>query len=194
MQTSEARVGAYRFTVEDFFRLGELGFFAPDARVELVGGTIYAMPPQGPDHADGVLDLAALLRRRLAARGLGAPHVREQLPVVLSEDDAPEPDVTLTRERVRGRHPRPADVLLVAEVAQTSLARDREVKRPAYAAAAIPELWIVDLEARRLEVYRDPRPAQGEYRTVRILRAGDEVTVAALPALGALPVAAFAPA
>jgi Uma2 family endonuclease len=189
MQTSEARVGAYRFTVDEFFRLGALGFFGPDARVELVGGTIYAMPPQGPDHADGVLDLAALLRRRLAARGLGA-HVREQLPVVLAEDDAPEPDVTLTRDRVRGRHPRPEDVLLVAEVAQTSLARDREVKRPAYAAAAIPELWIVNLADACVEVYRDPRPAQAEYRRVQILRPGDAVTVAALPALGTLPVAA----
>jgi Uma2 family endonuclease len=100
---------------------------------------------------------------RLLSRSVGdLAIVRVQNPIVLSPRTEPEPDLSLLSppiERYSAAHPRPTDVMLVIEVAESSLAYDRDVKLPRYAAAGIPEVWLVNLEAERVEVHRQPSPS-----------------------------------
>ena len=155
------------FTLEAYQRLAELGVLGEDDRLELIGGQVVEMSPIGGPHAGCVRRLMDLfVRRRLDAM------VDVQNPVVLSEHDAPQPDLALLTRRADGypAHPRAADTLLVVEVADTSLAYDRDIKIPLYARAGIPEVWLVDLPADRLAIYRDP--VDGAYASVRLVSRG----------------------
>ncbi|MDH3292605.1 MAG: Uma2 family endonuclease [Gemmatimonadota bacterium] len=143
------------FTVADYHRLAELGILHEDDRVELLNGQVIVMGPIGPRHAGCVDALNRLLSRLVGDFGI----VRVRNPVVLGHRAEPEPDLAILRPRAdwyRGSHPRPNDVLLVVEVADTSLEYDRDVKLPLYAAASIPEVWLVDLDGERIEAYRAP--------------------------------------
>jgi Uma2 family endonuclease len=145
------------FTVDAYHRLAELGVLDEDDRVELLDGQIVAMTPIGGAHAACVIRLNALLSRR-AGNDI---CVSVQNPVVLAERWEPQPDLAVLR-RAAGLSgawlPSPEDVLLVIEVADTSLERDRDVKIPRYAAAGIPEAWLVDLAGNAISVYRGPGP------------------------------------
>ncbi|PSQ96352.1 MAG: Uma2 family endonuclease [Bacteroidetes bacterium SW_9_63_38] len=144
-----------RFTVDEYYRMGEAGVFDEDDRVELLDGHIYVMSPIGSEHAACVRRLNRLFQSRLGGRGL----VSVQNPVRLADDSEPEPDVVLLRPHDDGyasEHPGPEEVTMVVEVADTSLSFDRDVKLPLYAEAGIPEVWLVDLEASVIHVYRDP--------------------------------------
>ena len=155
------------FTVDSYRRLAELGILHQDDRVELVAGQVLEMTPIGDRHASCV--------RRLI--NLFAPNLRDvavldaQNPVVLGTHDAPQPDLTLLHRRPGGyaTHPRAADVLLVVEVADTSLSYDREIKMPRYAAAGIPEAWLVDLVGDAVSVCRRPG-SNGYGETVTVTR------------------------
>ena len=142
------------FTVESYQRLAELGVLREDDRVELIAGQVVRMTPIGDRHASCVRRLHDLLAREI----LDVAIVDVQNPVVLGAHDVPQPDVAvLTRRGDRyPQHPRAPDILLVIEVADSSLAYDRDVKIPRYARAGIPEVWLVDLTADRIEVYRQP--------------------------------------
>ncbi|MDP3938156.1 MAG: Uma2 family endonuclease [Deltaproteobacteria bacterium] len=144
------------FTVDAYQRLGELGVLPHGARVELIDGQVVEMTPSGDDHASCVRRLNHLLARAAGGRAI----VDVQNPVVLGPYDAPQPDLALLRPQadLYPRHPRPGDVILAIEVADTSLAYDRDVKIPRYAAAGIPEIWLVDLGADTVGVYRRPGP------------------------------------
>ncbi len=145
----------HRLTVADFYRMGEAGIFAPDARVELIEGEIIDMAPIGTRHGSAVKRMLALLTSTLGPRVIVA--VRD--PLRLSDLSEPEPDLMLLKPRAdfyADAHPTAADVLLLIEVADTSARYDREVKLPLYARHGVPEVWIVDLEARLLRLYRDP--------------------------------------
>lgn len=169
MRAVAAPLARRRFTVDEYHRMAEAGILREDDRVELLDGEIVEMTPIGPAHAGQVNRLTRIFTGRLGDRAV----VSVQNPIVLGTHWEPEPDVVLLRPRAdyyRSAHPRPDDVLLVVEVAETSLARDREVKLRAYAAAGVPELWIVDLAGSGLEVCRDP--AGDEYRDVRRLKRG----------------------
>jgi Uma2 family endonuclease len=136
--------------------MGEAGVFGENDRVELLDGHIYAMSPIGSEHAACVRRLDRLFQREVGSQAI----VSIQNPVRLNESSEPEPDLALLAPRddsYATRHPRPDDVRLVVEVAGTSLDFDRDVKRPLYAQADIPELWIVNLEADRIEVFRSPQ-------------------------------------
>lgn len=160
--------------------MGNAGLFANE-RVELLDGTIVTMAPQSPPHAGTVVRLHRALMRAIGK----AADVRMQPPVVIDDWSEPEPDVIVcepdpydyTRE-----HPRPDQIVLVAEVAVSSLAYDRGRKAQAYARAGIPEYWIVD--GRRIEVRRDPDTAAGRYRVIAIACEAD-----LLPTAGAGSVA-----
>jgi Uma2 family endonuclease len=167
------------FTVDAYQRLAELGVLREDDRVELIDGQVVEMTPIGDRHASCVRRLSRLFSRHL----LEVAIIDVQNPVVLGEHDAPQPDVTLLkpREDAYPRHPRGPDMLLVIEVADSSLAYDRDVKIPLYARAGIPEAWLVDLAADRIQVYRDP--AGGEYASVRLVSRGDTITLLHLPNL-----------
>lgn len=168
------------FTVDAYHRLGELGIFDEDDRVELLDGQIVEMTPIGGRHVACVVRLTDLLSRRLGSD----TSVSVQNPVVLADRSEPQPDIAVLR-RADGLSgawlPSPQDVLLVIEVADTSLEHDRDVKVPLYASAGIPEVWLVDLPGDQIKVYRDPGP--DGYRDVRTVTRGGTLTPLALPAV-----------
>ncbi len=172
------------FTVDDYHRLAELGVLHEDDRVELLDGQVVEMTPIGPEHAGCVDALTRLLSRCVGDAGV----VRVQNPLVLGTKWEPQPDVALLKPRddgYRAAHPGRGDILLVVEVADTSGGSDRDVKLPLYAAAGIPEAWLVDLANDAIEVHRQPAP-EG-YREVRTLRRGDTLSVP-LVAVGGMSV------
>ena len=144
-----------RFTVDEYHRMAEAGILGEDDRVELIEGEIVYMSPIGGRHIACVNDLNGLLVPR---EGEGA-IVSIQNPVRLGDHVEPEPDVTVLRWREgyrAGEMPTAADVLLLIEVADSSLNYDRQVKLRLYARALIPEVWIVNLQDRSIELYTGP--------------------------------------
>ena len=166
-----------RFTVEDYHRMGEAGILTEDDRVELIEGTIVELSPIRDPHARAVNHLTEFLVVRLAG---GDVTVSVQNPIRLSGDTEPQPDLAVLRGRDRGLA-EAADVLLVIEMADTSRRYDRNVKLPLYAAAGIPEAWLVDLLARTIE--RHTEPHNGRYRQVTIARRGESLASTVLPAV-----------
>jgi Uma2 family endonuclease len=165
-----------RFTVDEYYRMAEVGILDRDERVELVDGRIIAMSPIGSPHAWCVSRLNRILARR------DDVIVIVQNPIHLDDRSEPEPDLAVLRiETPQDRHPRPRDVLLIVEVADTSLAYDRQTKSPLYARSNIPELWIVDLGGARVDVYLDPTPAG--YRLVQTFKRGEAISPAFAPNL-----------
>ena len=167
-----------RFTVAEYHRLGAVGILADDERVELVAGELLTMAPIGPRHAACVNLFVQLLSRSVGGEVVVSP----QNALVLSDNSELYPDIALLRgqpERYADAHPRSDDVLLVIEVADTSLHRDREVKAPLYASASIMELWIVDLSAGCVEVLQEPE--ESRYGLIRRFSSGDALTPMALP-------------
>ncbi len=162
-----------RFSVEEYYCMGEAGILKPDERTELIHGEVYVMPPVGPGHAESGSRAERTFYRHLDDRAI----IRSQYPVRLPDDSEPQPDIVLARPRPEGyraAHPAPADVLLLVEIADTTLARDRDVKLPLYAAAGIPETWLMNLPEDRIEVYRDPAP-EG-YRSITLVPRDGAVT------------------
>jgi Uma2 family endonuclease len=173
-----ASVHTYRFTVEDFHRMVPAGILKEDDRVELIDGELIAMTPIGPGHCACVTNLTELL----VPRTTGRARVSVQNAVRLSLHSEMYPDVALLRlGSYATRHPDPGDVLLIIEVADTTLDHDRSVKLPRYAEAGIPEVWIVNLPDAAIEVSRDPAPTG--YRSTTLVRRGDRLQPAALPTI-----------
>ena len=175
-----ADVQRYRFTVDEFARMGEAGIFTEDDRVELIDGEILEMTPIGPPHAWIVDRLTELILARLA----GKVHVRIQNPVRLGNHTEPQPDLVVARrsDAYAKRHPEPGDILLVIEVADSSLRYDRLEKVPRYGQAGIPETWLVDVEARAVTVCTGP--GAGGYAQQQVRRRGDRLAPAGVPDLG----------
>lgn len=154
--------------------MGDAGIFGPEERVELIDGEIVVMPPIGEPHADEVNELNWTLPAALGRRAKASV----QNPIVLGEGWEPQPDFCLIPPDLR-RKPRPEDIFLVVEVSDTTLAYDRDVKMPAYARAGIPEAWIVDLNGRRILVFREP--SEQGYKSVRIPGPEDKISLLAFP-------------
>ena len=145
-----------RFTVDEYYRMAEAGILHEDDPVELLDGELIEMSPIGDRHAACVLRGNTTFNARLSGRAL----VSIQSPIRLSSGSEPEPDIVLLRPRpdfFGGGKPGPDDVLLLIEVADTTLAYDRDVKLLFYAESGIREVWIVDLNAAQVLVYRRPR-------------------------------------
>lgn len=146
------------WTVADFYRMGEVGLFAPDERIELIEGELIDMPPIGSRHANQVDILARLLMRALP----DSARMRVQNPVRLSDVSEPQPDIVVARDRdYSSGHPRPEDILLLIEVADTTLEFDRKVKLPLYARHGIAEVWVLDVQKAELAIWSEP--SAGEY-------------------------------
>lgn len=171
-----AAVEVHRWTREEYERMAAKGFFAPNARVELIDGIVYDMTPQGSFHSAGVRACQEILSR-IFSDGF---DIRVQMPLALGELSAPEPDIAVVQGNFRDYvFSQPTTAELVVEVADQSLGHDRKRKIPDYARAGVPEAWLMNLKATALEVYRNP--VDGAYQTKRILRMGDTVSPLAMP-------------
>jgi len=174
----EVEVKRRRFTVDEYHRMLETGILREGERIELIRGELVQKMTIGPRHLGCVTFLNQRLVLRLVDRTLLSPGG----PIVILPDSEPEPDLTLLKPRVdfyRRAHPRPEDVLLVIEVADSSRRFDRNVKRPLYAEAGIAEYWIVDLVDELVEVHRQPEG--GAYRHVERIGRGGSVSPQAFP-------------
>ncbi len=166
-----------RFTVEEYCAMAEAGILAEEERVELLDGDIILMPAINPPHESGTDQLNDQLLYPLHGRAL----VRVQGSILLDDGSLPQPDIAVLRLRddYQRRRAAAADVLLLVEVAETSLERDRELKLPRYAAAGIPEVWIANVPAREVEAFHDP--VDGVYRSSRIVPADGQISPRAFP-------------
>jgi Uma2 family endonuclease len=193
-EIAKASVRTKRWTRLEYERLIDLGAFAPEERLELLGGQLVVREPLGTPHATGI---------RLVARALRAAfgpdwNIEAQLPVALDEESEPEPDIAVVSGGPRDHSAsHPSRPELVVEVAMASLALDRGEKASLYARAGVADYWIVNLVDNVLEVYRepvaDPHGAYGwRYASTATLRRGDPVTPRALPD-SAIPVSDLLP-
>jgi len=163
----------HRFTIEQYHDIIDRGIFAEDEPIELLRGEIVRKMPIGNPHAATVKRLNRLLPTRLPAGVL----LSIQDPISIEESE-PEPDVAILNFRddlYASRRPNAQDVLLLIEVADSSLAYDRDVKGPIYAEAGVREYWIVNLLNSTVEVYRDPQ-SDGRFATVTTAVSGEILT------------------
>jgi Uma2 family endonuclease len=143
------------WTVNEYRRLTETGILDPDERVELIDGQIVSNNSKNPPHAATNLSAGDYLRTLLAGLAL----IRIQNPVTLSANSEPEPDIAVVQIDPRlyqDFHPAPANILLLVEVADTTLETDRNRKARAYAKAGIADYWILDVNTRQVYVFREP--------------------------------------
>ena len=167
-----------KFTVEEYFRMVEAGILKPKERVELIEGDILVMPPMGSSHIGGVTRYARVFISRAGDRFT----VLIQSTVRLGEHLAPEPDVAIVKFREDDysfAHATLEDILLVVEVADSTLNYDRDVKAHIYGRASIPETWVLNLPGDCLERFTEPGP-EG-YTQHATLRRGDKIRPVSLP-------------
>jgi len=168
----------HRFTREDYHAMAKAGILGEDDRVELIAAEIITQIPIGTSHA-GMVNRLNQLFTNLA---VGRCVVAVQNPTALDPFNEPQPDIALLRPRpdfYAKSHPGPEDILLIVEVADTSLAFDREEKIPLYATAGIAEVWLVDLVDKSLTVYR--HLSQGSYTEAIPHRSGATIPIPGLP-------------
>ncbi|MBE9098811.1 Uma2 family endonuclease [Vacuolonema iberomarrocanum] len=167
-----------RWTVDDYHRMIAAGILTLDDRVELLDGQIVEMVPQEPPHASRVDEGGDYLKQLFAGRA----KVRVQLPITLAPGSEPEPDFAIVRideNRYRDRHPSPDDVLLLIEVSDSTLKRDRDRKAKIYARAGIRDYWIVDINRRQVIVLQDPQ--EESYQVERIFSEADQLVTLCCP-------------
>jgi Uma2 family endonuclease len=167
----------YKFTVDEFVRMYDQGFFDATDRVELLNGEIIIMHAVGRRHAQAVSTLTTEFGELARRRYIVSP----QNPVELEKYSAPQPDICLVaRSAMRSRsHPAPSEVYLMVEVSDTSLEYDRGPKMIAYASWGIREFWILNLQDDVLEIYRHPEG--GAYREEIVVKADGQAAPQAFP-------------
>jgi Uma2 family endonuclease len=171
-------VSKKRFTADEYQQMGQVGILSEDDRVELIDGEIIAMTPIGPRHCASV----DRMTRAFVTKAGESAIVRMQGSVRLNFQSEPEPDLVLLRPRTdfyASAHPGPADILLIVEIAQTSIDYDRDFKGPFYARNAVHEYWLADLNEKVLKCFSTPR--NGAYQTVRQYERGQSVAPLLLP-------------
>jgi Uma2 family endonuclease len=167
------------FNVNEFYRMAAAGVFSEDDRVELIEGEILEMSPIGSRRAACVGRLTELFAQQVGSQAI----VWVQNPIHLDDYSETLPDISLLKRRAdfyAEHHPTPADVLLIVEVADSSIDY-RNIKLPIYAQANIPEVWLVNLSKNIVEVYT--RPADGKYQKSRRLKRGELLVSTQVPDL-----------
>lgn len=177
-QATHPGLRPYRLTVRQFETMIAAGVFPDGARVELLGGRLVEAMTKNSPHHFAIFQLGDALRGILPTGW----YVREEKSIVLGRFWRPEPDLAVIRgprERYRSGDPRPEDLALLIEVSDESYAKDRGVKWRRYAANRVPVFWIVNLPARRVEVFSAPagRGKSASYRGVVTFGEEDEVPV-----------------
>ena len=177
------------FDSESYLRMAETGILSPGERVELIGGEILVMSPIGVRHGASVNSALRMIVRTVGDNAF----IWVQTTVILDTFVVPEPDIALLKPRddsYATKHPGVKDILLIIEVADSSLEYDTSVKLGMYAILGISEYWVVDLRNNRLLVYSDPE--KDAYRVARELKRDEFVAPSALPECE-FPVSAFLP-
>jgi Uma2 family endonuclease len=164
----------YRLTVEQYYKMAEVGILGIEQRTELIDGEIIEMSAIGTKHAICVSNLSEIL----TLRTIQIAHVRQQNPIHLSDRSEPQPDIALVKRPSSlylDCHPTPADIFLLIEVSDSTLKYDREIKIPLYAKAGISEVWIVNIEEQVFEVYKSPN--QDIYEHVQTYGKGEVIQI-----------------
>ncbi len=167
-----------RFTTEQYHQMGKVGIFKENDRVELLEGEIVEMSPIGRRHTACVNRFTQLFSQLLGKKVI----VSVQNPIILNNFSEPQPDISLLKPRTdfyESGHPQAPDILLVVEVADTTIDYDRDVKIPLYANNGICEVWLVDIVEQTLTVYR--QPTSDGYREVLILHRGESLFLQSFP-------------
>ena len=167
-----AQLEPRRFNVTEYYQMAEAGILKPDDRVELIEGEIIKMSPIGSPHAACVSRLVRFLPRAIGETAI----LSVKNPVRLDDFSEPVPDIALPKPRqdyYAARQPLPADALLVVEVADRSLLKDRNIKVPLYARAGITEVWLVNIPKETIEVYSESH--NGKYRKCQKYKRGETV-------------------
>lgn len=157
------------FTVEEYYKMAEHGILQADERVELINGEILNMCPINSSHSGSCDDLYEILVFELR----GKATIKGQNPIRLADQTEPEPDITIAHykeDKYRSHHPTPSEIYFVIEIADSSLERDRTVKKTIYANAGIPEYWIVNLVDFQIEIHTNP--VNDDYLEKKIIRKG----------------------
>jgi Uma2 family endonuclease len=163
------------WTREEFYELAEQGYFR-GKRVQLIDGEIFEMAPQGHPHAKAVTFL-----NRWATTNFPPPAlVRIQMPLNASARSDPEPDVAIVPDPSWALTDHPESAVLVIEVSDSSLRLDRR-KAAIYAAAGVPEYWLVNVGESQVEVFRDPRRPEKRYEQVSIAKGSDVLSPQSRP-------------
>lgn len=169
-----------RFTVAEYYRMGEAEILREDDRVELIDGEIMELAPVSGPHAASVMRINRLFRRALVDQAIVSVHN----PLRLGDRSEPVPDVMLLRRIVdfyAASHPTVADVYLVVEVSDTTLQHHQQVKLPLYARHGVPEVWIADLTGGLILIHREP--TRSGYRISETKQRGDHLAPSAFPDL-----------
>ena len=165
-----------QFTVKEYHQMVEAGILTEDDKVELIAGEIVKMAPMGLPHAVCLRRLDRIFNKLLYSQVI----IDTQIPINLSDDSEPEPDLVLLRLRddfYAEKHPQPEDIFLLVEVADSTIKYDREIKIPLYAENGISEAWLIDINQQLIEVYRQ---AEGNsYQNVQQFFRGDSLTIEA---------------
>ncbi|MDQ3252827.1 MAG: Uma2 family endonuclease [Acidobacteriota bacterium] len=174
------QIARRHFNTAEYYRMAAAGVLSENDRVELIEGEIVEMNPIGSRHAACVGRLTKLLERLAGDYAI----VWVQNPVQVNDYSEPLPDVALLKPRddfYAQANPQPADVLLIIEVADSSVEYDREIKMPLYAQSGIPEVWLINLPQDTLEIYTQPL---GEaYRQIRLVKRGESLTAQTISSL-----------
>ena len=171
-------VARWKFDVHQYHAMAKAGVLKEDDRVELIDGEIVAMSSIGPALVGAVNPSNMFWAIRLGGRAI----VQIQNPIRLDERNQPQPDIAILKLKddfYRSGLAGPDDVLLLIEVSDTTLRYDRRIKLALYARFGIPEVWIVNIRARSIEVYTDP--VNGEYTSLQTFRRGQTITPTAFP-------------
>ena len=174
----------YRWSSAEFYRLIDAGFIREGSKTFLWDGEIVEPMAENPPHLKTAENLFLLLLERFPR---AAWTINQGRPIQLHDGFDPQPDLVImrgSRDTYSGRLPRPADLAILIEVASTSYAYDSGFYLEAYARAGIPVYWIVNLPARRVELYTEPEAERGIYRTRQDFLSGTSV-----PVEGAAPIA-----
>ncbi|MFK7807955.1 MAG: Uma2 family endonuclease [Saprospiraceae bacterium] len=172
-----AYIDQFKFTVEEYYKLAEVGIIKDSDHVELIDGQIVTMSPIKSFHAGIVNRIVRLLSEFNGKKILVSP----QNPIHLSTHSEPEPDIIIAKFKADdyiSEHPTPEDIYCLIEVSDTTLLKDREIKQPLYAKANIPEYWIINLVDKQIEIFRQPK--NGEYHFRQIISEAGVIRLEAL--------------
>ncbi|MDX2254390.1 MAG: Uma2 family endonuclease [Pseudanabaenaceae cyanobacterium bins.39] len=168
----------HKFTVQQYHLMHEAGVFAEGDRYELINGEIREMSPIGIKHAVCVARLTKNFERKLGDRAI----IWTQNPICLGDRSEPQPDLAILKWRddfYASGLPTPEDILLIIEVADSTIAYDRDVKMPLYAINGIPEMWLFDLNQQTIEGYS--QPSTSVYKRSQRYEQGDTISLLAFP-------------